>query len=64
MLPLDIPTSRIMTFGYDADVVRLIHSSSANTIRDHGKALATDLCRMRLLDGRVGVFVHTLFLSR
>ncbi|KAL8879177.1 MAG: hypothetical protein Q9198_003165 [Flavoplaca austrocitrina] len=51
MLPPAIPISRIMTFGYDADVVRLIDSSSTNTIRDHGKALATDLCRKRLLDG-------------
>ncbi|KAL8848232.1 MAG: hypothetical protein Q9221_006750 [Calogaya cf. arnoldii] len=51
LLPPDMSRSRIMTFGYDADVVRLIDSSSTNTIRDHGKALATDLCRKRLLDG-------------
>ncbi|KAL8993023.1 MAG: hypothetical protein Q9169_006653 [Polycauliona sp. 2 TL-2023] len=46
-----------MTFGYDADVVRFIDVSSTNTIRDHGKALATELSRKRLLDGSVGVLV-------
>lgn len=59
-LPSDLPTARIMTFGYDADVVHLIDVSSQNTIRDHGKALATDLGRKRLLDGTVSVFTRCL----
>lgn len=53
LLPKDMPKARIMTFGYDADVVRLIDIASSNTIRDHGKALATELGRKRLLDGSV-----------
>jgi protein SERAC1 len=46
----DISKARIVTFGYDADVVRLISAASSNTLRDHGKALATDLARKRSVD--------------
>ncbi|PVH71701.1 hypothetical protein DL98DRAFT_520934 [Cadophora sp. DSE1049] len=34
------PTAKIMTFGYDADVVRLWGMAGSNKLRDHGKALA------------------------
>lgn len=42
-LPLDFPQARIMTFGYDADVVRFWTNASTNRLRDHGKSLATSL---------------------
>ena len=53
LLPHDMPDVRVMTFGYDADVVRAIDVASSNTVRDHGKALATELARKRLFDGCV-----------
>lgn len=48
-----MPKARVVTFGYDADVVGLIDVASSNTIRDHGKALATQVAQKRLLDGSV-----------
>ena len=54
ILSLDLPAARIMTFGYDADVVRVIDITSSNTIRDHGQTLATELARKRSIDGCVG----------
>ncbi|KAI4087437.1 MAG: hypothetical protein LQ344_006773 [Seirophora lacunosa] len=53
LLPGDMPKARVVTFGYDADVVGLIDVASSNTIRDHGKALATQVAQKRLLDGSV-----------
>ncbi|KAL9008254.1 MAG: hypothetical protein Q9173_006607 [Seirophora scorigena] len=44
--------SAVVAFGYDADVVGLIDVASSNTIRDHGKALATQVAQKRLLGGR------------
>ncbi|KAH7130806.1 Alpha/Beta hydrolase protein [Dendryphion nanum] len=40
LLPEDIPRARIMTFGYDADVVRFWSIASSNRLDDHGKSLA------------------------
>jgi pimeloyl-ACP methyl ester carboxylesterase len=42
-LPLDFPKARIMTYGYDADVVRFWTNASTNRLRDHGKSLAASL---------------------
>ena len=50
-----MPRARILTFGYDADIVRVIDAASSNTIRDHGKALATELSRKSVLDGCVSI---------
>lgn len=36
-LPNDIPTARIMTFGYDADIIGTLRVAGSNTLRDHGK---------------------------
>lgn len=47
LLPEDVPTARIMTFGYDADVVGIIKTAGSNTLRDHGKSLANDLAMRR-----------------
>ncbi|EPE34666.1 alpha/beta-Hydrolase [Glarea lozoyensis ATCC 20868] len=40
-LAKDIPYARIMTFGYDADVVKLWGQPGSNNIRKHGESLAT-----------------------
>lgn len=47
LLPQDLPTARIMTFGYDADVVSIVKTAGSNTLRDHGKSLANDLAFRR-----------------
>lgn len=36
----DLKTARIMTFGYDADVVKLWGMAGSNNLRNHGKNLA------------------------
>jgi protein SERAC1 len=51
LLPEDLPSARIMTFGYDADVVGLIKTAGSNTLRDHGKSLATDVAMLRARSG-------------
>src|SRR5262245_16221525 len=40
VLAADLPQARIMTFGYDADVVRFWSIASSNRLDDHGKSLA------------------------
>lgn len=50
LLPQDFAGARIMTFGYDADVVRFWTVASSNRLDDHGKSLA-----YALLDQRGGV---------
>jgi pimeloyl-ACP methyl ester carboxylesterase len=42
-----MPTARIMTFGYDADVVKLWGMAGNNTLRNHGKSLASDVSDQR-----------------
>ncbi len=37
-----------MTFGYDADVARLLGVAANSTLRDHGRSLCTDLTLRRL----------------
>jgi hypothetical protein len=39
LLSKDFPRARIMTFGYDADVVRFWTLASSNRVDDHGKSL-------------------------
>jgi hypothetical protein len=51
LLPDDLPRARIMTFGYNAAVVKVLES--ANTLRDHGNDLATKLANKRERDGTV-----------
>jgi hypothetical protein len=48
LLPTDLPQARIFTFGYDADVVRVLKTTSSNIVRDHGKALANDVAIRRM----------------
>src|ERR1700743_344192 len=48
LLPQALPTARIMTFGYDANVVRLWNTASANGLHDHGQSLEYHLDHVRL----------------
>lgn len=48
LLPKDFAEARIITYGYDAEMVQLLDRSSSNTVRDHGKALAIDLAQRRV----------------
>lgn len=47
LLGEDITNARIMTFGYDADIVRLWDMAGGNNLRSHGKDLAFDLSNLR-----------------
>lgn len=62
LLPASLPTARIMTFGYDADIVNAIDVASSNTLRDHGKSLAHALTYERMeAEERPVIFVaHSL----
>ncbi|KFY69329.1 hypothetical protein V496_00331 [Pseudogymnoascus sp. VKM F-4515 (FW-2607)] len=39
-LAQDIDTARIMTYGYDADVIKIWGMAGGNNLRNHGKSLA------------------------
>lgn len=62
LLPKDLPTARIMTYGYDADVLHLTRVAGQNTIREHAKTLINDLSALRTdTVGRPIIFVvHSL----
>lgn len=62
LLPKDLPSARIMSFGYDADVVRFWTMAGSNRLHDHGKSLACAVLDRRLgLEKRPIVFVsHSL----
>ncbi|KAH7046754.1 hypothetical protein B0J12DRAFT_741718 [Macrophomina phaseolina] len=47
LLSQDFPRARIMTFGYDADVVRFWTIASSNRLSHHGKSLAYALLDQR-----------------
>ena len=47
LLSNDIPDARIMTFGYDADVTKLLGPVSQNNLRDHASALLGGLAVVR-----------------
>lgn len=47
LLPDDIPTARILAFGYDADVTKILGPVSQNTLRDHAETLVIDLAAAR-----------------
>jgi protein SERAC1 len=48
LLTKDLPTARVMTFGYDADVVGFSKTAGNGTLRDHGKSLTNDLAMRRV----------------
>jgi hypothetical protein len=47
LLIRDIPHGRILTFGYDADVAKLLEPVGQNTLEDHASNLVNDLARVR-----------------
>ncbi|KAI9811511.1 MAG: hypothetical protein M1832_000886 [Thelocarpon impressellum] len=62
LLPASFPRARVLTFGYDADVVRLWGVPGANTLRDHGKSLAAAVATAREAAGkrRIVFIAHSL----
>ena len=44
LLPLEVPNSRIFTWGYDVDVVQLTSSASSANILNHANTLLSNLC--------------------
>ncbi|CAG8897091.1 unnamed protein product [Penicillium egyptiacum] len=46
-LAKDLPNARIITFGYDGDIIGALKVAGSNTLRDHGKTLAHDLAVWR-----------------
>ncbi|MCJ1388918.1 hypothetical protein MMC18_001769 [Xylographa bjoerkii] len=40
---MDVPTARVLTFGYDADVVNFAKPAAKNTVEDHATNLVKDL---------------------
>lgn len=47
LLPGIIPDTRILTFGFDADVDGFLSSASQNTIHQHAQNLLSDLADLR-----------------
>ena len=47
LLPQDFPDARIMTFGYDADVLKFWDPVSSNRISNHAENLVGALARLR-----------------
>ncbi|MCJ1398164.1 hypothetical protein MMC11_001361 [Xylographa trunciseda] len=43
LLKRDVPTARILTFGYDADVVNFAKPAARNTVEDHATNLTKEL---------------------
>jgi protein SERAC1 len=54
LLGTTFPTARIITYGYDADVVRLFSRVSTNTIFAHSRGLIKAMHRMRVSITEVG----------
>ena len=46
-LPNDLPEARIITYGYDADVVNFWSMASQNTVGDHSQKFLTSLANLR-----------------
>ena len=46
-LPNDLPEARIITYGYDADVVNFWSMASQNTVGDHSAKFLTSLSNLR-----------------
>lgn len=47
LLATDVPNARILAFGYDADVVKLLGAVSQNNLQSHAEALLSDLAALR-----------------
>lgn len=53
LLPRDIPNARILSFGYDADVMRFFGPVGQNSVREHAGSLISDLAAVRAEDDSV-----------
>ncbi|KAI9676686.1 MAG: hypothetical protein M1829_003005 [Trizodia sp. TS-e1964] len=64
LLAKDIPEARILAFGYDADVVKLLGQASQNTLAQHARNLLGDLADTRFDTNTTGLpiifVVHSL----
>lgn len=47
LLPKRLPEARIMTFGYDANVIAFLSAASQNRIASHGQNLLSSLADVR-----------------
>ncbi|KAF2745974.1 hypothetical protein M011DRAFT_405378, partial [Sporormia fimetaria CBS 119925] len=47
LLHKEFPNVRVLTFGYDAEVIGFLNMAGRNSVRDHGKSLAQDLAGRR-----------------
>jgi len=55
LLPDDIPDARIMTFGYDADVTKLVGPVGQSNIREHASTFFRELNMVRAKDQSVSI---------
>lgn len=62
LLPKDIPTARVLAYGYAADVTKLFGPVSQNTLRNHAENFINDLAAVR--DDAEAVSLHRLVTSR
>jgi hypothetical protein len=47
LLPLQLPNARVLTFGYDADTLKLSPGVSQHSLNDHAVSLVAELLRVR-----------------
>ena len=47
LLPLELPNARVLTFGYDADTLKLSPGVSQLGLNDHAASLVAELLRVR-----------------
>jgi hypothetical protein len=47
LLPLQLPNARVLTFGYDADTLKLSSGVSQLGLNDHAASLVAELLRVR-----------------
>ena len=47
LLPLHLPKARVLTFGYDADTLKLSSGVSQLSLNDHAASLVAELLRVR-----------------
>jgi ankyrin repeat protein len=47
LLPADVPNARVLTFGYDADVVKLFHGVGQSDLRNHASTLVVEFGQLR-----------------
>lgn len=57
LLSRDIPTARILAFGYNADVVKFFGPAGQNNIREHAATLISDVAAVRGEDRSVRILV-------